>query len=75
MKVRNMKKYENVKTVKTSFRKLENFLYLFGIAPLNTTKNWDGATVWEFEDTPQLRFAVEKFKEIEMTLRQMNEFA
>ena len=52
---------EEQNTVKTNFRKLENFLYLMGIAPMNTFKDWDGATAWEYEDTAELRLAVQTF--------------
>lgn len=73
MNAQNKKKYENVKLVKTYYRKLENFLYLLGISPLNTAKDWEGSTYWEYEDTPQLRFAVEGFRNLEEGLKKMNE--
>lgn len=65
-------KYENVKTVKTTYRKLENFLYLMGISCLRTYKDWDGSTVWEYEDTPQLRMLAAGFKDMEVKLKQLN---
>lgn len=72
MKPMNKKNYENVKTVKTNYRKLENFLYLFGIAPLKTAKDWDGSTYWEYEDTPQLQLAVAGFRQIDDGLKKLN---
>ena len=69
------KKYENVKTVKTNYRKLENFLYVMGISPLNTAKDWDGSTYWEYEDTPQVRLAVRAFRDLSDGLEQLKEHA
>ena len=68
----NVRNIENVKTVKTTHRKLENFLYLMGIAPLQTGKDWDGSTYWMYEDTPQLRMLVSGFRDMEMKLKQLN---
>lgn len=59
------------KTVKTTYRKLENFLYLMGIAPVKTVKEWDGSTAWEYEDTAELRLAVQTFKELDAQLKAM----
>jgi len=58
----------NQNTVKTTYRKLENFLYLMGIAPMNTFKDWDGATAWEYEDTEELRLLLLNFSFSYMTL-------
>lgn len=64
--------FENVKTVKTTYRKLENFLFLMGIAPIETGKDWDGSTYWMYEDTPQLRLLAEGFKDIESRYKALN---
>lgn len=61
------------KTIKTTYRKLENFLYLMGIAPLQTVKEWDGSTAWEYEDTAELRLATKTFKELEAQLKTIRE--
>lgn len=61
------------KTLKTTYRKLENFLYLIGISYIHTGKDWDGSTYWEYEDTPELRLAVNMFKELEAQLKEMRE--
>ena len=66
---------EDQNTVKTNFRKLENFLYLMGIAPMNTFKDWDGATAWEYEDTAELRLAVQTFKDLNAQLKALREGA
>ena len=68
----NKKNYENIKTVRTTHRKLENFLYLMGIMYIETGKDWDGSTYWLYEDTPQLRYLAESFKEIERKYRMLN---
>lgn len=67
------KMYDGVKTLRTTYRKLENFLYLIGIGYLESGKDWDGSTYWVYEDTPQLRLAVETFKELERKLKALNE--
>lgn len=57
------------KTITTTYRKLENFLYAIGIQALRSFKEWDGSTVWEYEDTPELRIATEAFKKLEADMR------
>ena len=61
------------KTLKTTYRKLENFLYLIGIAPTRTYKDWDGSTAWEYIDTPEVRLATKMFKELEAQLKELKE--
>ena len=68
----NMRNIENVKTVKTTYRKLENFLYIMGISYLQTGKDWDGSTYWIYEDTPQLRMLAAGLKEMEAKLKLLN---
>lgn len=63
------------KTIKTTSRKLENYLYLMGIPPLRTFKEWDGMTVWEYEDTAEFRLAVKNFQDLCMQLKAMREGA
>lgn len=63
------------KTLKTTHRKLENFLYLMGIAPLQTGKDWDGSTYWIYEDTPEVRLATRMFRELEAQLKELREGA
>lgn len=58
----NKKIYENVKTLRTTNRRLENFLYVLGVMPLYHEKEWDGSTVWVYEDTPELRSLVKDFQ-------------
>lgn len=70
--MKNTNMFENVKTVRTTYRKLENFLYAMGISAVETGKEWDGSTYWVYEDTPQLRFLAESFKSIEAGLKQLN---
>ena len=65
------KKYENVKTIKTTNRKLENFLYLLDIVPLYSTKEWDGSTAWVYEDTPELRQLAEEFTDLNARKRRI----
>ena len=66
------KMYENVKTIRTTYRRLENLLYLLGIRPLEQGKEWDGSIYWVFEDTPQVRLVAKTLKELEANLRQLN---
>lgn len=56
--------YGNVKTVKTTNRKLENFLYMLDVLPLYMEKSWDNMTVWVYEDTPHLRGLVKDFIDV-----------
>ena len=62
---------QNTAIVTTTYRRLENFLYLMNIAPLRTYKAWDGSTAWDYEDTPELRLATSTFKELEAQLKAM----
>lgn len=63
------------KTLTTTYRKLENFLYTVGIEPLRSVKQWDGSTAWEYEDTAELRLAVKTFKELEAQVKALREGA
>ena len=49
------------KTITTTNRRLENYLYVLGINPIRMYKSWDMMTVWEYEDTPQLRELTAEF--------------
>ena len=46
-----------------------------GIAPMNTFKDWDGATAWEYEDTAELKLAVQTFKDLNAQLKALREGA
>lgn len=63
-KFEKFEKYENVKKLKTTNRKLENFLYLMDILPLYSEKEWDGSTAWFYEDTPELRQLAREFQDV-----------
>ena len=61
------------KTIKTTSRKLENYLYLMGVSPLRMFKEWDGMTVWEYEDTAEFRLIVDNFQDLHIQLKAMRE--
>lgn len=61
------------KTLKTTHRKLENFLYLMSITPLQTGKDWDGSTYWVYADTPEVRLATRMFRDLEIQLKEIRE--
>ena len=63
------------KTVITTYRRLENFLYNMGINPVRTFKSWDGCTAWEYEQTAELRIAVDTFRELDAKLKAQREGA
>lgn len=63
-KFEKLEKYENVKKLKTTNRKLENFLYLMDVLPLYSEKEWDGSTAWFYEDTPELRQLAREFQDV-----------
>lgn len=65
----------NHKTIKTSYRRLENLLYLMGIRPVNTFTEWDGSIVWEYHDTPEVRLVASTLKDLEAQLKDMREGA
>ena len=65
----------NRKTITTSYRRLENLLYLMGIHPVNSFKEWDGSTVWEYIDTPGVRLVTATLKDLEATLKELREGA
>ena len=50
------------KTLITTNRRLENYLYIIGIDAIRHWKMWDDMTAWEYEDTPELRQAVEEYR-------------
>ena len=59
------------KTISTTYRRLENILYLMGINPVRSFKAWDGSTVWEYEDTPEVRLIASTLKDLEAKLKEM----
>jgi len=61
------------KTLKTTYRKLENFLYSMGISAVESGKEWDGSTYWVYEDTPELRLIASTFKTLEAQLKELKE--
>ena len=63
------------KTVTTSYRRLENVLYALGYTALRSFKDWDGSTIWEYEDTPELRLIAETLKELDAKLKAIKEGA
>ena len=65
----------NHKTIKTSYRRLENLLYSMGIKAISTSTDWDGSTVWEYPDTPEVRLVAASLKDLEAQLKAMREGA
>lgn len=65
-------RYENVKTVKTTYRRLETLLYMMGIRPLQEGREWDGSKCWIYEDTPQVRLVAQSLNELEANLKALN---
>ena len=71
----NNNRFSGVKTVKTTYRRLESLLYTMGISYIETGKDWDGSTYWIYEDTPQVRVIAEGLKQIEAKLKLLNQHA
>ena len=65
----------NQKTVKTTYRRLENILYTMGISYIETGKDWDGSTYWIYEDTAEVRLIATALKDIEVKLKTLKEGA
>ena len=61
----------NQKTIKTTNRKFENFLYMLDILPLYTEKEWDGSTAWFYEDTPEIRQLAKDFTDLNARKRRI----
>lgn len=59
------------KTLRTTYRRFENYLYFMGFLPVRSYKSWDYSTVWEYEDTPELRKAAEGFPEYNERIKAM----
>ena len=57
---------ENVKTRKTTNRKLESYLYAVGISPIEYKVLWDGMVQWTYLDTPLFRQHCETFKNLKI---------
>lgn len=61
------------KTITTTYRRLENVLYAMGFPPQRSFKQWDGSTVWEYEDTPEIRLIAETVRELNAKLEEMRQ--
>jgi len=59
------------KTITTTYRRLENVLYLMGYQPKNIRKDWDGSTVWEYDDKPEIRLIASTLKALEAQLKEL----
>lgn len=61
------------KTLTTTYRRLENVLYIMGITPLKTGKEWDGSTYWVYADTPEVRLIASTLKTLEAQIKELKE--
>lgn len=54
----------NIRILRTTNRKLENYLYMVGIKPIGLKNKWDGMVEWSYEDTPEFRKAHAAYREL-----------
>lgn len=56
------------KTVQTTNRKLETYLYSLGIKAVSSKILWDGMVEWTYEDTEEFRSAFQVYRSTKVLL-------
>lgn len=56
------------KTVQTTNRKLETYLYSLGIKAVSSKILWDGMVEWTYEDTEEFRSAFQVYRNTKVLL-------